>query len=97
MPFAVVNGEPFTQMPRICTSAQAPGVYSPGLRGPLDLCCTDPASNLNILDIPLAENHAPVMKTSKVRRSCSSSWAGEYMVMAAPGRDQIAMLLPRPG
>jgi len=57
MPFAIVNGEPFTQMPRdLYIPPQAMEVFLEAFEGPLDLLLyLIRRQNLNILDIPLAE------------------------------------------
>ncbi len=57
MPFAVVNGEPVTQMPRdLYIPPHALEVFLEAFEGPLDLLLyLIRRQNLNILDIPLAE------------------------------------------
>ncbi|MGH8326243.1 MAG: segregation/condensation protein A, partial [Steroidobacteraceae bacterium] len=57
MPFAVVNGEPVTQLPRdLYIPPQALEVFLEAFEGPLDLLLyLIRRQNLNVLDIPLAE------------------------------------------
>ena len=57
MPFAVVNGEPISQLPRdLYIPPQALEVFLEAFEGPLDLLLyLIRRQNLNILDIPLAE------------------------------------------
>src|SRR5712672_3899915 len=57
MPFAIVNGEPVTQMPRdLYIPPQALEVFLEAFEGPLDLLLyLIRKQNLDILDIPLAE------------------------------------------
>src|SRR5450756_645029 len=64
MPFAVVNGEPVTQMPKdLYIPPQALEVFLEAFEGPLDLLLyLIRRQNLNILDIPLAEITRQYMK-----------------------------------
>src|SRR5215831_15483746 len=57
MPFALVNGEPITQLPKdLYIPPQALEVFLDAFEGPLDLLLyMIRRQNLNILDIPLAE------------------------------------------
>jgi segregation and condensation protein A len=57
MPFAVVNGEPVSQLPRdLYIPPQALEVFLEAFEGPLDLLLyLIRRQNLDILDIPLAE------------------------------------------
>jgi segregation and condensation protein A len=99
MPFAVVNGEPFTQMPRdLYIPPQALEVFLEAFEGPLDLLLyLIRRQNLNILDIPLAEITRQYMKYIEVMTELQLELAGEYMVMAATLAEiKSRMLLPRP-
>ena len=62
MPFAIVNGEPITQMPRdLYIPPQALEVFLEAFEGPLDLLLyLIRRQNLDILDIPHRGDHAPV-------------------------------------
>src|SRR5215204_2581859 len=57
MPFAMVNGEPMTAMPKdLYIPPQALEVFLEAFEGPLDLLLyLIRRQNLNILDVPLAE------------------------------------------
>ena len=99
MPFAVVNGEPITQMPRdLYIPPQALEVFLEAVEGPLDLLLyLIRRQNLNILDIPLAEITRQYMKYIEVMTEMQLELAGEYMVMAATLAEiKSRMLLPRP-
>ena len=99
MPFAIVNGEPFTQMPRdLYIPPQAMEVFLEAFEGPLDLLLyLIRRQNLNILDIPLAEITRQYMKYIEVMTELQLELAGEYMVMAATLAEiKSRMLLPRP-
>ncbi len=99
MPFAVVNGEPVTQMPRdLYIPPQALEVFLEAFEGPLDLLLyLIRRQNLDILDIPLAEITKQYMKYIEVMQDLQLELAGEYMVMAATLAEiKSRMLLPRP-
>jgi segregation and condensation protein A len=99
MPFAIVNGEPLTQMPRdLYIPPQAMEVFLEAFEGPLDLLLyLIRRQNLNILDIPLAEITRQYMKYIEVMTELQLELAGEYMVMAATLAEiKSRMLLPRP-
>ena len=99
MPFAIVNGEPFTQMPKdLYIPPQAMEVFLEAFEGPLDLLLyLIRRQNLNILDIPLAEITRQYMKYIEVMTELQLELAGEYMVMAATLAEiKSRMLLPRP-
>jgi segregation and condensation protein A len=99
MPFAVVNGEPITQMPRdLYIPPQALEVFLEAFEGPLDLLLyLIRRQNLNILDIPLAEITRQYMHYIEVMTELQLELAGEYMVMAATLAEiKSRMLLPRP-
>jgi segregation and condensation protein A len=99
MPFAVVNGEPVTQIPRdLYIPPQALEVFLEAFEGPLDLLLyLIRRQNLNILDIPLAEITRQYMQYIEVMTDLQLELAGEYMVMAATLAEiKSRMLLPRP-
>jgi segregation and condensation protein A len=99
MPFAVVNGEPVTQLPRdLYIPPQALEVFLEAFEGPLDLLLyLIRRQNLNILDIPLAEITRQYMHYIEVMTDLQLELAGEYMVMAATLAEiKSRMLLPRP-
>ena len=99
MPFAVVNGEPVTELPRdLYIPPQALEVFLEAFEGPLDLLLyLIRRQNLNILDIPLAEITRQYMKYIELMEDLQLELAGEYMVMAATLAEiKSRMLLPRP-
>ena len=99
MPFAFVNGEPVTQLPRdLYIPPQALEVFLEAFEGPLDLLLyMIRRQNLNILDIPLAEITKQYMKYIEVMQDLQLELAGEYMLMAATLAEiKSRMLLPRP-
>ena len=99
MPFAVVNGEPVTQLPRdLYIPPQALEVFLEAFEGPLDLLLyLIRRQNLNILDIPLAEITKQYMQYIELMQELQLELAGEYMLMAATLAEiKSRMLLPRP-
>jgi segregation and condensation protein A len=99
MPFAVVNGEPVTELPKdLYIPPQALEVFLEAFEGPLDLLLyLIRRQNLDILDIPLAEITRQYMKYIEVMKDLQLELAGEYMVMAATLAEiKSRMLLPRP-
>jgi len=99
MPFAVVNGEPLTQLPRdLYIPPQALEVFLEAFEGPLDLLLyLIRRQNLDILDIPLAEITRQYMEYIELMEGLQFELAGEYMVMAATLAEiKSRMLLPRP-
>jgi segregation and condensation protein A len=99
MPFAVVEGEPITQMPRdLYIPPDALQVFLEAFEGPLDLLLyLIRRQNLDILDIPLAEITRQYMQYIEVMRELQLELAGEYMLMAATLAEiKSRMLLPRP-
>ena len=98
MPFAVVNGEPVTQMPRdLYIPPQALEIFLEAFEGPLDLLLyLIRRQNLNILDIPLAEITRQYMQYIELMSELQLELAGEYLVMAATLAEiKSRMLLPR--
>src|SRR5207248_2865916 len=99
MPFAVVNGEPISQLPRdLYIPPQALEVFLEAFEGPLDLLLyLIRRQNLNILDIPLAEITRQYMQYIELMQGLQLELAGEYLVMAATLAEiKSRMLLPRP-
>ena len=99
MPFAVVEGEPLTEMPRdLYIPPDALQVFLEAFEGPLDLpLYLIRRQNLDILDIPLAEITRQYMQYIEVMQDLQLELAGEYMVMAATLAEiKSRMLLPRP-
>ena len=98
MPFAIVNGEPVTQLPRdLYIPPQALEVFLEAFEGPLDLLLyLIRRQNLDVLDIPLAEITRQYMQYIELMQELQLELAGEYMVMAATLAEiKSRMLLPR--
>jgi segregation and condensation protein A len=99
MPFAVVEGEPITQMPRdLYIPPDALTVFLEAFEGPLDLLLyLIRRQNLDILDIPIAEITRQYMTYIDVMQGLQLELAGEYLLMAATLAEiKSRMLLPRP-
>src|SRR5580658_9430598 len=99
MPFAVVNGEPITQLPRdLYIPPQALEIFLEAFEGPLDLLLyLIRRQNLNILDIPIAEITRQYTRYIELMQDLQLELAGEYLVMAATLAEiKSRMLLPRP-
>jgi segregation and condensation protein A len=99
MPFAVVEGEPVTQLPKdLYIPPDALQVFLEAFEGPLDLLLyLIRRQNLDILDIPIAEITRQYMSYIDVMRGMQLELAGEYLVMAATLAEiKSRMLLPRP-
>jgi segregation and condensation protein A len=99
MPFAVVNGEPISELPRdLYIPPQALEVFLEAFEGPLDLLLyLIRRQNLDILDIPLAEITRQYMQYIELMQDLQLELAGEYLVMAATLAEiKSRMLLPRP-
>jgi segregation and condensation protein A len=99
MPFAVVHGEPMTQMPRdLYIPPQAMEVFLEAFEGPLDLLLyLIRRQNLNVLDIPIAEITRQYTQYIELMTELQLELAGEYLLMAATLADiKSRMLLPRP-
>ncbi len=98
MPFAVVNGEPVTQLPRdLYIPPQALEIFLEAFEGPLDLLLyLIRRQNLNVLDIPIAEITRQYMRYIELMQDLHLELAGEYLVMAATLAEiKSRMLLPR--
>jgi segregation and condensation protein A len=99
MPFAVVEGEPMTEMPKdLYIPPEALQVFLEAFEGPLDLLLyLIRRQNLDILDIPIAEITRQYMKYIEVMAEIQLELAGEYLLMAAMLAEiKSRMLLPRP-
>jgi segregation and condensation protein A len=100
MPFALLNGEPMTAMPRdLYIPPQAMEVFLEAFEGPLDLLLyLIRRQNLNILDIPLADITRQYMEYIELMQDLQLELAGEYLLMAATLAEiKSRMLLPRSG
>jgi len=99
MPFAVVEGEPLTVLPRdLYIPPQALEVFLEAFEGPLDLLLyLIRRQNLDILDIPIAEITRQYMDYILLMQELDLELAGEYLLMAAMLAEiKSRMLLPRP-
>jgi len=98
MPFAVVSGEPVTELPRdLYIPPHALEVFLEAFEGPLDLLLyLIRQQNLNILDIPIAEISKQYTRYIELMADIQFELAGEYLVMAATLAEiKSRMLLPR--
>ena len=98
MPFAMVQGEPLTQLPRdLYIPPQALEVFLEAFEGPLDLLLyLIRRQNLDILDIPLADITRQYINYIGMMQEMQLELAGEYLVMAATLAElKSRMLLPR--
>jgi segregation and condensation protein A len=99
MPFAMVNGEPITALPRdLYIPPQALEIFLEAFEGPLDLLLyLIRRQNVNILDIPIAEITRQYMQYIELMQELQLELAGEYLLMAATLAEiKSRMLLPRP-
>jgi segregation and condensation protein A len=99
MPFAIVEGEPVTVMPRdLYIPPQALEVFLEAFEGPLDLLLyLIRRQNLDILDIPIADITRQYMNYIELMQELDLELAGEYLLMAAMLAEiKSRMLLPRP-
>src|ERR1044072_1095788 len=98
MPFAIVNGEAITQLPKdLYIPPQALEVCLEGFEAPLALLLyMIRRQNLAILDIPIADITRQYMDYIGLMADLQLELAGEYMVMAATlAAIKWRMLLPR--
>jgi len=98
MPFAVVDGEPVTQLPQdLYIPPYALKVFLEAFEGPLDLLLyLIRRQNLDILDIPLAEITRQYVEYIEMMKELQLELAGEYLLMAAMLAEiKSRMLLPR--
>jgi len=99
MPFAVVDGEPVTQLPQdLYIPPYALQVFLEAFEGPLDLLLyLIRRQNIDILDIPIAEITKQYVQYIELMKDLQLELAGEYLVMAAMLAEiKSRMLLPRP-
>ena len=99
MPFAVVAGEPVTELPRdLYIPPDALEVFLEAFEGPLDLLLyLIRRQNLDVLDIPIAEITRQYMEYIELMKEIRFELAAEYLVMAAMLAEiKSRMLLPRP-
>jgi segregation and condensation protein A len=98
MPFAMVDGEAVTEMPKdLYIPPDALQVFLEAFEGPLDLLLyLIRKQNLDILDIPIAEVTRQYLQYIDVMDNLQLELAGEYLVMAAMLAEiKSRMLLPR--
>lgn len=99
MPFAVVQGEAVTEMPRdLYIPPDALEVILDAFEGPLDLLLyLIRKQNLDILDIPIAQVTEQYIGYIELMQEMRLELAAEYLVMAAMLAEiKSRMLLPRP-
>src|SRR5579862_668688 len=99
MPFAVVNGEPITVLPRdLYIPPQALEIFLEAFEGPLDLLLyLIRRQNVDVLNIPIAQITRQYMQYIELMQELQLELAGEYLVMAATLAEiKSRMLLPRP-
>jgi segregation and condensation protein A len=98
MPFAVVDGEPITELPRdLYIPPHALKVFLEAFEGPLDLLLyLIKRQNLDILDIPIAEITRQYVEYIELMNELQLELVGEYLLMAAMLAEiKSRMLLPR--
>jgi len=98
MPFAIVQGQPFTQLPKdLYIPPDALEVFLEAFEGPLDLLLyLIRRQNLDILDIPIAEITGQYMGYIGLLDDTQFELAAEYLVMAAILAEiKSRMLLPK--
>lgn len=99
MPFAVVDGEPVTQLPQdLYIPPYALQVFLEAFEGPLDLLLyLIRRQNIDVLDIPIAEITKQYVEYIEMMTDLQLDLAGEYLLMAAMLAEiKSRMLLPRP-
>lgn len=99
MPFAIVDGEPVTQLPQdLYIPPYALQVFLEAFEGPLDLLLyLIRRQNIDILDIPIAEITRQYVEYIELMHELQLELAGEYLLMAAMLAEiKSRMLLPRP-
>jgi len=85
MPFAIVEGEPVTELPRdLYIPPHALEVFLEAFEGPLDLLLyLIRRQNIDILDIPIAEISRQYVQYIDLMKEMQFELAGEYLVMGA--------------
>jgi segregation and condensation protein A len=99
MPFALVQGEPLTMVPKdLYIPPDALEVILEAFAGPLDLLLyLIKRQNLDILDIPIADITRQCMDYISMMEVLKLELAADYLVMAAMLAEiKSRMLLPRP-
>jgi segregation and condensation protein A len=99
MPFAIVNGEAITQLPKdLYIPPQALEVFLEAFEGPLDLLLhLIKRDEIDIYDIPIAHITQQYLSYIELMRQLDLEVAGEFLVMAATlMRIKAKMLLPLP-
>ena len=99
MPFAIVEGEPLTQLPMdLYIPPHALEVILDAFEGPLDLLLyLIKRQNIDILNIPIAKITHQYMQYIELMQEMQLELAAEYLVMAAMLAEiKSRMLLPRP-
>ena len=100
MPFAIVDGEPYTQLPQdLYIPPHALEVFLEAFEGPLDLLLyLIKRQNIDVLNIPIAQITHQYMRYIEVMHELQLELAAEYLVMAAMLAEiKSRMLLPRAG
>jgi len=100
MPFAIVEGEPVTQLPQdLYIPPFALEVFLEAFEGPLDLLLyLIRRQNLDILNIPIAEITTQYVQYIELMKELQLELAGEYLLMAAMLAEiKSRMLLPKIG
>ena len=85
MPFAVVDGEPVTELPQdLYIPPYALQVFLEAFEGPLDLLLyLIRRQNIDVLDIPIAEVTRQYVEYIELMKELQLELAGEYLLMAA--------------
>lgn len=99
MPFALVQGEPYTKLPKdLYIPPDALEVFLEAFEGPLDLLLyLIKRQNLDICNIPIAQITDQYMQYVELMKELRLELAAEYLVMAAMLAEiKSRMLLPRP-
>jgi segregation and condensation protein A len=99
MAFALVNGEPFREMPKdLYIPPDALEVFLEAFEGPLDLLLyLIRRQNLDITNIPIAHITEQYMEYVELMKSLNLELAAEYLVMASVLCEiKSRVLLPRP-
>jgi segregation and condensation protein A len=99
MPFAIVEGEPLTQLPMdLYIPPHALEVILDAFEGPLDLLLyLIKRQNIDILNIPIAKITHQYMQYIELMQELQLELAAEYLLMAAMLAEiKSRMLLPRP-
>lgn len=99
MPFALVQGQPITEVPHdLYIPPDALEVILDAFEGPLDLLLyLIRRQNLDILDIPISEITLQYVEYIEMLQDVQFELAAEYLVMAAILAEiKSRMLLPRP-